>query len=56
VGYETERQRGSDIILRQTDRPHPRLTVPDHREVRKGTLRASIRQAGLSVEEFVALL
>jgi predicted RNA binding protein YcfA (HicA-like mRNA interferase family) len=56
VGYEVDRQRGSHIILRQTDSPHRRLTVPDHKELRKGTLRALIRQAGLSVEEFLALL
>ena len=32
------------------------LPVPDHNEVAKGTLRAIIRQAGLTVEEFKALL
>jgi predicted RNA binding protein YcfA (HicA-like mRNA interferase family) len=32
------------------------VTIPDHRELGKGTLRALIRQAGLSFEEFVALL
>jgi predicted RNA binding protein YcfA (HicA-like mRNA interferase family) len=38
IGYETDRQTGSHIILR-----HPsgrRLTVPNHRELAKGTLRA----------------
>jgi predicted RNA binding protein YcfA (HicA-like mRNA interferase family) len=56
VGYERDRQRGSHIVLRQTVPPHRRITVPDHREVAKGTLRAIIRQAGLSVDEFKALL
>ena len=56
VGYATDRQSGSHIILRQAESPHRRLTVPDHKELRKGTLRALIRQAGLSVDEFVALL
>lgn len=56
VGYETDRQRGSHVILRQAQSPHRRLTVPDHKELRKGTLRALIRHAGLSVDEFVALL
>jgi predicted RNA binding protein YcfA (HicA-like mRNA interferase family) len=56
VGYEADRQSGSHIILRQAESPHRRLTVPDHKELRKGTLRALIRQAGLSVDEFVALL
>ena len=56
MGYEQDRQRGSHIILRQTDSPHRRLTVPDHKEVAKGTLRAIIREAGLSVDEFKGLL
>jgi predicted RNA binding protein YcfA (HicA-like mRNA interferase family) len=37
VGYEADRQRASHIILRQTQPPHRRLTVPDHKELRKGT-------------------
>jgi predicted RNA binding protein YcfA (HicA-like mRNA interferase family) len=32
------------------------VVVPDHRELDRGTLRAIIRQTGLSVEEFAALL
>jgi hypothetical protein len=30
--------------------------VPDHRQLKAGTLRALIRKAGLTVEEFLALL
>lgn len=30
------------------------LSVPDHKEVAKGTLRSLIRDAGATVEEFVA--
>jgi predicted RNA binding protein YcfA (HicA-like mRNA interferase family) len=56
IGYEHDRQRGSHVILRQTDSPHRRLTVPDHKEVAKGTLRAIIREAGLTVDEFKNLL
>ena len=56
VGYERDRQRGSHIVLRQAVPPHRRITVPDHKEVAKGTLRAIIRQAGLTVDEFKALL
>jgi predicted RNA binding protein YcfA (HicA-like mRNA interferase family) len=56
VGYEPDHQRGSHIVLRHVDPPHRRLTVPDHDEVAKGTLRAIIRQAGLTVDEFKALL
>jgi len=32
------------------------LSVPDHREVAKGTLRSLIRSSGLSVDEFFGLL
>lgn len=32
------------------------VAVPDHKELDRGTLRAIIRQAGLSVDEFVELL
>jgi len=55
IGYDRDRQRGSHIVLRQTAPPHRRITVPDHKEVAKGTLRAIIRQAGLTVAEFNAL-
>jgi len=29
--------------------------VPNHREIAKGTLRAIIREVGLTVDEFIAL-
>ncbi len=56
LGYEFDHQRSSHVVVRQTVPPHRRLTVPDHDEIAKGTLRAIIRQAGLTVEEFKALL
>jgi len=56
VGYERDRQRGSHIVLRHRDAPHRRLVVPEHRSLAKGTLRALIREAGLTVDEFIALL
>ncbi|HPD07254.1 MAG TPA: type II toxin-antitoxin system HicA family toxin [Candidatus Bipolaricaulis sp.] len=56
LGYEEDHRTGSHIILRQATSPHRRLTVPDHKEIAKGTLRAVIRQAGLTVEEFLSLL
>lgn len=55
-GYMFDRQRGSHMILRQQKPPHRRLTVPDHKEIAKGTLRSIIRQAGLTVAEFNDLL
>jgi predicted RNA binding protein YcfA (HicA-like mRNA interferase family) len=56
IGYVFDHQRGSHIALRHKQPPHRRLTVPDHREIAKGTLRALIRQAGLRVDEFKELL
>jgi predicted RNA binding protein YcfA (HicA-like mRNA interferase family) len=54
LGYQVDHQTGSHIILR-----HPqmrRLTVPNHRELAKGTLRALIREAGITKEGFASLL
>jgi predicted RNA binding protein YcfA (HicA-like mRNA interferase family) len=56
IGYAVDHQSSSHIILRHRDPPHRRLTVPDHREVAKGTLRSLIRQAGLTVDEFREIL
>ena len=56
AGYEFDVQHGSHIILRHADPPHRRLSVPSHKELAKGTLRTLIREAGLTVDEFIALL
>ena len=56
VGYEKDHQTGSHIILRNINHPHRRLTIPNHKEIAKGTLVAIIRQAGLSKEELLELL
>ena len=54
VGFYVKRQESSHIILRR-DEPFAQVVVPDHKELDRGTLRAIIRQAGLSVDEFVKL-
>jgi predicted RNA binding protein YcfA (HicA-like mRNA interferase family) len=56
IGYRLDHQTGSHLTLRHERPPHRRLSVPDHRELAKGTLRTLIRQAGLNVEEFSRLL
>jgi predicted RNA binding protein YcfA (HicA-like mRNA interferase family) len=56
IGYFIDHQTGSHIILRHKDPPHRRLSVPNHKEIAKGTLRAIIRQAGLTRSEFNELL
>ena len=56
IGYELDDRHGSHILLRRAEPPHRRLSVPNHKELAKGTLRALIREAGLTVEEFARLL
>jgi predicted RNA binding protein YcfA (HicA-like mRNA interferase family) len=56
VGYVQDRQHGSHIVLRHTDPPFRRVVVPDHKELATGTLRAIIRESGLTVDEFRKLL
>ena len=55
VGFLTVRQHGSHIILRRSN-PLAQLVVPEHKELDRGTLRAIIRQSGLSLEEFLKLM
>jgi predicted RNA binding protein YcfA (HicA-like mRNA interferase family) len=55
AGFVVYRQRGSHITLVRVS-PKAQTTVPNHKELDRGTLRAIIRQAGLSVNEFVAFL
>lgn len=55
IGFVVYRQRGSHITLIRTQ-PPAQTTIPNHRELDRGTLRAIIRQAGLTVEEFVNLI
>ncbi len=54
--YETDHQTGSHMVLRQIETPHRRITIPNHNEIAKGTLRAIIRQLGLTRDEFLYLL
>jgi predicted RNA binding protein YcfA (HicA-like mRNA interferase family) len=54
-GFALVRQQGSHMIMRR-DNPFAQVVVPDHGELDRGTLRAIIRQAGLSVDGFMQLL
>ena len=49
------RGKGSRMVMDTPDHQGI-ITIPDHRELGRGKLRAIIRQSGLSVDEFVALL
>ena len=54
AGFETMRQRGSDVRLKHPDGRV--VTVPMHKEIGRGLLRKIIRDAELSVDEFLSLL
>jgi len=55
AGWTRDRQRGSHIIMLKPGN-NVSLSIPQHRELAPGTLRALIRAAGMTVDEFVALL
>lgn len=37
IGYEADEQEGSYIILRHQHPPHRRLSIPNHKELAKGS-------------------
>ncbi len=57
LGYLAVRQRGSHVRMRHpTDTTRRPVTVPDHHTLKPGTLKAILRDANLSVEQFRELL
>lgn len=50
LGFKQVRQRGSHIVMR---RGAMGCVVPMHAELKRGTLMGILRQAGLTVEEFL---
>ena len=55
AGFVFRRQSGSHMIFRR-DEPHARVVVPDHKQIRAGTLRRIIADAGMTVDQFIQLL
>ena len=53
--WMTARQKGSHLILKKPETFYT-LSVPDHDELDPGTSRSLTRKAGLTTEEFAALL
>ena len=52
-GFLLVRQRGSHMVMQRADEGSTTtVPVPDHDELRTGTLRSIIRQSGLAVEVF----
>jgi predicted RNA binding protein YcfA (HicA-like mRNA interferase family) len=55
LGWEIARHKGSHIILVKEGHIAT-LSVPNHPEVARGTLRGLISRAGISLEEFLKAL
>jgi len=54
LGFMQVRQRGSHVVLKRTDSGGVKgCVVPLHSELATGTLRGVLKQAGVSVEEFM---
>lgn len=53
LGFVVARQRGSHMIMR---RGASGCVVPNHREIKLGTLAGALRQAGVSADEFISAL
>jgi predicted RNA binding protein YcfA (HicA-like mRNA interferase family) len=50
LGFYQARQKGSHVVLRRQDKG---CVIPRHKALALGTLRSAIRQAGITVDEFV---
>ncbi|MBA3030324.1 MAG: addiction module toxin, HicA family [Desulfobacteraceae bacterium] len=51
LGFYQARQKGSHVVLRKE---HKGCVIPRHKELAIGTLKNSITQAGITVDDFIA--
>jgi predicted RNA binding protein YcfA (HicA-like mRNA interferase family) len=52
-GFEIARQKGSHIVMqKKTDTSTVTIPVPNHKEIKIGTLKSIIRQSQISPSEF----
>ena len=57
AGFYVHHQTGSHAALKHPDDPSKRIVVPVHaRDLRRGTLVAIVKQAGLTTEKFIEYL
>lgn len=55
IGWQVMGQVGSHVVMTKPNTP-VNLSIPQHKELSMVTLRALIRHAGISVDEFINLL
>ncbi len=53
IGFVVVRQRGSHVVMRKDSMG---CVIPNHKELKSGTLVGLLRQAGVSMEEFIDAL
>ena len=53
LGFDQVGQSGSHIKLRRGSAP---VIVPDHREIRRGTLGSILRQAAVTIDELMTVV
>jgi len=51
-GFVFARQTGSHFILRRTTAPEITVSIPNHRELKRKTLKNILRQTGITLDEF----
>ena len=54
-GWSVARQRGSHIVMVKDGEPAT-LSIPDHKEIAKGTMRSLIHSANLTIDQFLSAL
>jgi len=55
IGFAFVRQSGSHMILRRERPPKMTVSVPDHKELKRRTLKNILRQVGLNIDAFERL-
>ena len=53
LGFVVVRQRGSHVVVR---RGLSGCVIPNHKELKVGTLAGALKQADVAVDEFIAVL
>lgn len=56
AGFRVDRQKGSHVMMVRLRPPVCTISVPQHKELAKGTVREIIKQARMTTEEFVSYL
>jgi len=56
VGFRVDRQKGSHIYLIKDEPFFKAVSVPNHKELKKGTLKNILKRSGLTVDDLIKLL